>query len=357
MHPCAKRSTIQPMNNELNEQQPEEPTEEEQPQSKIVTDELDIDAALAAVARLGEIAEAAERSQYAAPIDITADDEPTDVIVAEDESDEVEQTDLDDQLDEEIVDVEDDEPSDAEIAESIEDVALEIDTSEFDEETYYDEYDPDDLAMEPIAESIPEIEPQSLAPEPSFSQVESTFTRPPLMRLQRGQAASVTPALLLIASGAWLTFALTTGASLPDPLTLMSVGLGAVGVIFLSLWLSSQRWAQGGFFVGAWLLLSSIVLIYLFQPTELDFQSGWSLLIVAFGAAWALTGFMTFPRRVPFGLVGVIIAIGGILGTGILSNRLDARLLDIAQSLLPFALVFLFVIIVIPIISRRRRAQ
>lgn len=333
------------MNDEMNEQ-PEESTEKQVPQSKIVTDELDVDAALAAVARLGEIAEAAERSKQ--------------IQVEEPEDDEVED---DEQLVE--VEAEDDESLEleSEVDEAVEQTAETIVETEedyegeFEQDTYYDEYDPEELTMQPVADSMPEVAPQPLEPEPNFSHVESTFSRPPLMRLQRGQAASVIPALLLIASGAWLTFALTTGAALPDPLILLSAGVGGLGVIFLSLWMSSQRWAQGGFFIGAWLLLSSIVLIYLFQPTGLDFNSGWALLIVAFGAAWALTGFITFPRRVPFGVVGLLIAIAGGLGTGVLSNQLDARLVDIAQSLLPVALIFLVIIIVLPMISRRRRAQ
>lgn len=309
-------------------------------------DDLDIDAALAAVSKLGEIAEAAERAQRGEGKPEAVDEDPVEAV---DEAEPIAEA-AGGSKDADIFDGDDD-------AEYMEAEAIAA-VGTYDDGDYV-EAEPDtaedgEIQLEPIAAAEPYDPPQ---PATDY-RAQTDFTRPPLMVIERGQLASVLPALILIGVGAWLTFALTTGAGLPSPLLLLAGVIAAAGVIFISLWLSSERWAQGSFFIGSWLLLSGVVLIYLFQPdAALNFASGWALLFVALGAALALTGFITHPRHTRLGMIGVIIALGGIAATGALNGQIQPAIANSAVTFAPFALVFLGIIMLLPLLARRRNRQ
>jgi hypothetical protein len=143
------------------------------------------------------------------------------------------------------------------------------------------------------------------------------FARPPQMRLQRGQPASVIPALILIAVGAYLTFALTLSQTPPAPGMIALLVTGAVGVTLLSYWLNARRWARGALFGGLLLMLSGATFyaittpsIAAALPTGLLAGSGWRLFIGAAFAALTLSGILA--RPVSFGLA--VLGLGGLLG-------------------------------------------
>jgi hypothetical protein len=137
-----------------------------------------------------------------------------------------------------------------------------------------------------------------------------SFPHPSLTRLQRGQPSSVIPALLLIATGAYLTFALTLSDSPPAPGIVVLLVCGVVGLTLLSYWLSSGRWARGALFLGLALILSGGAIYYAALPDALSPDQSWTLLVGAWGIAALLTGLLAKPRS------GRMIALGlGIIGS------------------------------------------
>jgi hypothetical protein len=179
----------------------------------------------------------------------------------------------------------------------------------------------------------------------------SNFARPPLMTIQRGQAASVVPAIVLMALGAWLTYALVSGAGVPAA-QLPGLGMGAAGLMLLAQWLSSERWARGSFFMGALLLLGGMLLLYLLQPGSLG-SAGYPLLLGAVGLALLLTGIFTSPRSGRLFFVGLALTAGGgavLLFTG---GFLPSDLVTLLTSAAPLILIVALVIVLLPFLRRR----
>ncbi len=180
------------------------------------------------------------------------------------------------------------------------------------------------------------------------------FARPPLMRLQRGQPASVIPALLLIASGAYLTFSLTLSELPPAP-ELMAVLLGGLtGLILLAHWLNSGRWARGALFAGLAILLSGGAWGYLTLPGGLEPADGWGVLIAAGGVAMILTALLALPpmgRLIPLGLASIA---GGAFMIAAQTGLLDSTLLTVIRQQAVVVLVAALVFMVLPLLFRRR---
>lgn len=91
----------------------------------------------------------------------------------------------------------------------------------------------------------------------------SSFRQPPLSALDRGQAASVVPALLLVGIGVFFTILLTSGLPLPAPDIVAGIALGAVGICLIAAWVSSGRWARGNLFMGVVCLVGGALLAIL----------------------------------------------------------------------------------------------
>lgn len=144
------------------------------------------------------------------------------------------------------------------------------------------------------------------------------FAQPPQMRLQRGQPASVIPALILIAVGAYLTFALTLSQTPPAPGIVAVLVCGAIGITLLSYWLNSRRWARGALFGGLVLILTGLVFYVVSTPAVADALpaeilsgGGWRLFVSAVFAALTFTGLLA--RPVSAGLIALGLA--GLVGT------------------------------------------
>jgi hypothetical protein len=104
------------------------------------------------------------------------------------------------------------------------------------------------------------IDVPAALPDYETPQIHSTFRQPSLSTLERGQAASVVPALLLIGVGVFLTFLLTSGTPLPSTNVLLGLLLVCVGISLLAAWISSGRWARGNLAMGIGALLFGALL-------------------------------------------------------------------------------------------------
>jgi hypothetical protein len=180
------------------------------------------------------------------------------------------------------------------------------------------------------------------------------FPMPQPLILQRGQIASVVPALLLILTGAWLTFSLTTGTA-PDPVLVAAVAASSIAITLLVRWLSSGRWARGALFFALLLLLSGITLVYLSQPSTLGIVQGWPLLLVAVGVAFLLSGLMALPvdRRVLLPALGFVVA--GITALALTTGVVGSTMMSLAAASWPIVALVMVAIWLLPMVFRQRR--
>lgn len=185
--------------------------------------------------------------------------------------------------------------------------------------------------------------------QPAFSD----FQRPPVSMLVRGQAASVVPALLLIVSGAVLTFLLTTTDLVLQPPLIAAGALGLLGVALIAYWWSSGRWASGAFFAGASLLLLGGMALWLLLTESPGWIKGYPLLLTALGVSLILTDLFS-PASLRVWSGGLILAVAGLAATAVTTGILQPALLQLASTLLPVALVIVAVLLIAPLIQRRR---
>lgn len=183
---------------------------------------------------------------------------------------------------------------------------------------------------------------------------EQFFPVPPMSTLQRGQMASVIPALFLIVVGAWLTFTLTTTRTAPDVSLTIGIVLAGMGLAMLVRWFNSGRWARGALFGGLLFLSSAAVLFYLLQPISPGLGQGWPLLLCCFGIATALTGLLAFPQDRRQIFPGIVLLIAGIAGTVVSTGTLGSEFINLAASLWPVAAVIVALILLLPLIFRQR---
>jgi hypothetical protein len=183
---------------------------------------------------------------------------------------------------------------------------------------------------------------------------EQFFPVPPMSMLQRGQMASVIPALFLILVGTWLTFTLTATKTAPDMSLTTGVILSGIGLVLLIRWLNSGRWARGTLFGGLLLLSSAAVLVFLLQPFSPGIERGWPLLLCCVGIATALTGLLAFPQDGRQIFPGIVLFIAGVTGSVVSIGALGSDFVNLAASLWPVAAVIVALILLLPLIFRQR---
>lgn len=181
------------------------------------------------------------------------------------------------------------------------------------------------------------------------------FPMPPSQSLQRGQTASVVPAVLLILTGAWLTFAFTTSSAPPDAALIAAVAAGGVAITLLVRWLSSGRWARGSLFFALVLLLSGVTIIYLFQPSAPGLVKGWPLLLVEVGLAFLLTGVMAQPVDRRLLLPAIALWVAGLAALAVTMGVIDNSLLAAASAWWPVTLLVVALLWLLPLVFRQRR--
>lgn len=222
-----------------------------------------------------------------------------------------------------------------------------------------------DLSEEPAlasySEAVVDAEDSQDAVVPIYTmqpaavdQPQSDYPHPGLFTMRRGQAASVVPALALIALGSFLTFWLTTAGSgtALDPLIITGAVVGVVAIGLLSHWWSSRRWARGSFFGAAVLAGISITIALLAQPGALGLVAGWPLLIGAVGVSFALTGLLTQPRSGSLVSFGVLLAVVSVIALSVTAQLLPPDIIQTAADLWPVALVLVIVLVLVPVTRR-----
>lgn len=180
------------------------------------------------------------------------------------------------------------------------------------------------------------------------------FVQPREMSMSRGQLASVIPALVLIVLGGWLTFTLTTSGQAPSAGLLMPILMIAGGVVFLSQWLTSERWARGSFFFGSVLILIGAVQLYLGQVNPMDASNGWALWIVAIGLALFVTGLLTQPKLPRLSIMGVLVIVAGAIGYAITSGLIPAEVTGLVSNFWMLGAVIAVILLLAPLLRRRQ---
>jgi hypothetical protein len=154
----------------------------------------------------------------------------------------------------------------------------------------------------------------SSAPQRDRVQMPETI---PGTKLYRGQAASVVPALLLIASGAVLLFLVTTSdivLTLPVSIALASA---AIGVVLLAHWFSAERRATGNFFIGLTLLSGGGLGMYALQ-SGVTLQTAWPLFLVVPGGTLLATALISRDELRHAALIGLLLLVAGAGGFALL---------------------------------------
>lgn len=181
---------------------------------------------------------------------------------------------------------------------------------------------------------------------------ERFFPMPPLINLQRGRIDSAVPALAFILIGVWLTFSATTSGTFPSPASVLGAALAGITLTLLARWLSSGRWARGALFFA--LVIVLIVCVCAVLVVGQFFATGWPLLIVALGAAFILSSFLAQPVDRRLAAPGLMISFAGIVGLIVTSGALPSNILTTAASLWPAVTVAVALILLLPLIFRRR---
>jgi len=179
---------------------------------------------------------------------------------------------------------------------------------------------------------------------PAWTAPLSDSSRPPLLTLERGQAASIVPAVLLIGAGAWGVFLVATGAAFPLA-QLPALAMGSLGIVLLVLWASSGRRSDGSLFGGLLLLALGAAVGFLTQSDS--WGQNYPLLAAALGAACFISSLGIAAYRRWLALFGIGLILGGVGLFAAMSQRLIPQIVTlvpvvlIAAILLPIVLRFL----------------
>lgn len=176
--------------------------------------------------------------------------------------------------------------------------------------------------------------------------------RPPMVKVGRGRLASLIPGLSLMAIGAYLTFAYTTGSP-PEPALLLGLGVGWVALALLAYWLTAGRWAGGALFGGLLIIaVGGVTAHHLLNALPLTFLL--MLYGVAVGGALTLAGVLARPAH------GALVASGlaMMIGSGVLwaarEGVLPAVLIEWASLAAPYVLIAALVLFLLPAVFKRR---
>ena len=181
---------------------------------------------------------------------------------------------------------------------------------------------------------------------------EQFFAMPPLLATQRGRIDSVIPALALIGIGAWLTFALTTSPTPPEPALVLAVCAAGIGLTLLGRWLGAGRWARGALFL-ALLLLAGAAALYAVSAGP-GLVTGWPLLLAVPAVALGAVGLLARPRTPGLLFPAVILIAAALAGFSITSSLIPPDLQTQIAPLWPVAAVVFIAALGLPLLLRRR---
>ncbi len=307
-------------------------------------DEADVDAAIAAIASLSELA-----------ADDTDDTDDTDDIDDIDDADDTDENAARRQADTDA----DAQPTQADSVQADDNYVVRVraddNSPQADAATQTSDTD-DDWGLSYAAAPVPAATPLD-APQPRSHRrrtADVDVVAPRMTAIQRGQAASAIPGLLLIVVGTWLTLTLSSGGSISIPWLPFALAGAGVGVALLSHWVTSRRSARGSFFMGVLALALTALTIVLLQPASPGLVQGWPLYIGAMGTGFFLTGlFNAASSRLLF--IGVMLLMAGTVGFALTANIIDAApLAPIAQGW-PVLLVIVVLLLLTPLVRGLRR--
>jgi hypothetical protein len=177
---------------------------------------------------------------------------------------------------------------------------------------------------------------------------------PPPLVMRRGQLASVVPALVLMALGGWLTFAMTVPDAVPlNPLLVVLAVGAALVVTLLAFWLASGRWSRGALFFALLLVLTAGALYY--QTTlTLGYSITGPLVLSAAGLAFALTGLFSKPTESRLLIPAILLLAAAAVNLAVTIGYLPAGLLTGAAAYWPVLVAVVVVLWLLPVLLRRR---
>jgi hypothetical protein len=146
------------------------------------------------------------------------------------------------------------------------------------------------------------------ASAPTWAAPLTDANQSPMFTVERGQASSIVPAVLLIAGGAWGVFLIASGSALPVA-QLPAMLLASLGVVLLVLWFSLGRRSAGSLFGGMVLLALGLAAAFLTQ-TE-TWAQNYPVLAVAVGAACLISAAGIAAYRRWLLLFGISFILGG----------------------------------------------
>lgn len=204
-----------------------------------------------------------------------------------------------------------------------------------------------------VAEQEAAEEARAEARRPAVTVYKPTLPTPPVSALKRGSLGSLVPALLLMGGGAWLTFTLTSGATV-DPLLLLALGIGGVALSLLAHWLGTRRWSRGVLFVALLIAAAAGVIAFSLQPSGIDLTRGWPLLLAAFGVALALAGVLARPVERRAFVPAFLLILAGALGLAFTGGYVPNDWLPTLAPYAPAGLAVLAVVWIAPLVFKRR---
>lgn len=215
-----------------------------------------------------------------------------------------------------------------------------------------------DVLAEQEASEQAALERQEAAAEAAAEQQarlrhpELFFPMPPFTGLQRGRIDAIVPALALILTGAWLTFTLTTSSIPPDPLPTAVVLATGAALTLLVRWISTGRWSRGTLFFALIIVFTAAGLaVLVLQP---GLRNAWPVLLAAPGLAFVLASLLARPTERRLMLPGLMLLFAGAAGLVYSYGLLPANLLITAASLWPAAAIAITILLLLPLITRRR---
>lgn len=208
-----------------------------------------------------------------------------------------------------------------------------------------DEYAADDEVDSPSDD----IEDYRVVHEPA-----APFTQPPFVTLSRGRGTSVVPALLLIVIGVWLTVTLTTTPDTLNPLLVIGILPGVIGITLIVRWLSTSRWERGSLLLGTICLFGGIVGVFIAVQDQFTLAADYPLFGAALGTAFIVTAALPRKKSGALFAVGAGLIAGSIAALFILRGTIAVDLTAILPTLAPILAVVVVVVLLLPLLIRQR---
>lgn len=168
-----------------------------------------------------------------------------------------------------------------------------------------------------------------------------------------GSLGSVVAGLVLIALGAWLTLANTSGAP-PAPWLVAAAVLGGITLSLLAHWLGGGRWNRGSLFFALLVLISAGIVLSAVQFDLIDLVRGWPLFVIGAGAAALISAAIGRPLDRRLVTVGILLVFAGLFALIMTNLIFPSSVIATAAAAAPVVLVVVVILWILPLVVRRR---